>query len=93
MPKSIFLFQKATEKVLKEDKDELYRKLLATYESRKKMGLSSDLARKLRRRRKLRRMRHHRKSKRKLEIFVDYFNLANYVDFVGIIKIVVFVNF
>ena len=57
-------FQKATEKVRKEEKDELYRKLLDTYEARKKMGLSSDLTRKLRRRRKLRRMRHHRKSKR-----------------------------
>ncbi len=57
-------FQKATEKVRKEEKEELYRKLLDTYEARKKMGLSSDLTRKLRRRRKLRRMRHHRKSKR-----------------------------
>ena len=62
--------------MLKEEKDELYRKLLDTYEARKKMGLSSDLTRKLRRRRKLRRMRHHRKSKR---MWYLYFSLVGLI--------------
>ena len=63
-------FQKATDVLYKESKDELYRKLLETYEEKKRTGLSTDLLDKLKRRRRLRRMRHHRRSsKRHREIY------------------------
>ena len=58
-------FQEATNKVLKSEKDELYRKLMSTFEDRKKSGLSRDLTRKLRRRKRLRRQRHHKRTKSK----------------------------
>ena len=59
-------FQKATDVLYKkESKDELYRKLLETYEEKKRTGLSTDLLNKLKRRKRLRRMRHHRRSSKR----------------------------
>ena len=58
-------FQKATDVLYKESKDELYRKLLETYEEKKRTGLSTDLLDKLKRRRRLRRMRHQRRSSKR----------------------------
>ena len=65
--KAFFLlnFQKATDVLYKESKDELYRKLLETYEEKKRTGLSTDLLDKLKRRRRLRRMRHQRRSSKR----------------------------
>jgi len=58
------ILEEATDKVFKNEKDELYRKFMSTYEERKKSGLSRDLARKLKRKKRLRRKsRHQRRSK------------------------------
>jgi len=59
------LLSKATDVLYKESKDELYRKLLETYEEKKRTGLSTDLLDKLKRRRRLRRMRHQRRSSKR----------------------------
>ena len=64
-----FRLQRATDKLFKDSKDDLYRKILDTYEEKKKSGLSSDLLGKLKRRRRLRRMRHHRRTKKHRKIY------------------------
>merc|ERR1711981_1057620 len=45
------ILEEATDKLFKNEKDEIYRKFMSTYEERKKSGLSRDLARKLKRKR------------------------------------------